>query len=373
MNGTKTNPKNDRIKREYLIWLKEAKQRSAATVEQVRYAIDRLETYTGFKDFGTFNKDQALGFKQELLTTKAKRSGKTVSISTVHYTLQAIKDFLAWLHGRKEYRPRLVVADIAYLNLTTGEQRQAHASRPSKYASLDEYKAALFAMPAGTEVERRDQAVMALLLLTCMRDAAVVSLKLRHLSMDRQHVFQDPREVKTKFSKTIDTFFYPVGDDIVAIVQRWERFLVTEKLFGPDEPLFPKTLVAPNAQRSFTVLGVGREHWSDAAAVRKIFRSAFERVGLPYVVPHSVRHTLTQLSYKLQLNPEQFKVWSQNMGHDKPLTTLNSYGQVSIERQAEIMVSLRHHRPSALSEHALAEKIAEIVGSIILRNAAPKA
>src|ERR1035437_5258211 len=147
MNSTKTNPKNDRVKRDYLVWLKEAKQRSVTTVEQVRYAIDRLDTYTGFKDFGTFNKDQALGFKRELLATKAKRSGKTVSISTVHYTLQAIKDFLAWLHGCRDYRPRIPVPDIAYLNLTTGEQRQAHASRPRKYASLDEYRTALFAMP----------------------------------------------------------------------------------------------------------------------------------------------------------------------------------------------------------------------------------
>jgi hypothetical protein len=41
MNSTKTNPKNDRVKRDYLVWLKEAKQRSVNTVEQVRYAIDR--------------------------------------------------------------------------------------------------------------------------------------------------------------------------------------------------------------------------------------------------------------------------------------------------------------------------------------------
>jgi hypothetical protein len=63
----RTNPKNDRIKREYLIYLKDARQRSAATVEQVRHAIDRFETYIKFKDFGTFNKEQARGFKRALL------------------------------------------------------------------------------------------------------------------------------------------------------------------------------------------------------------------------------------------------------------------------------------------------------------------
>jgi hypothetical protein len=63
---------NDRVKREYLIDLRDARQRSAATVDQVRTAIDRLEIYTGFKDFGTFNKDQALGFKKALLATNTK-------------------------------------------------------------------------------------------------------------------------------------------------------------------------------------------------------------------------------------------------------------------------------------------------------------
>src|SRR6266850_6051031 len=95
-----SNSKNDRAKREYLIYLKDARQRSSATVEQVRHAIDRLEAYTGFKDFGTFNKDQGLGFKRALLASKAQRSGMPISIATAHHVLQTIRDFLAWLQGR---------------------------------------------------------------------------------------------------------------------------------------------------------------------------------------------------------------------------------------------------------------------------------
>jgi integrase len=363
MSDPKSNPKNDRVKREYLIGLKEAMQRSPATVEQVRHAIDRLESYTGFKDFGTFNKDQALGFKRALLATNARRTGKPVSLATVLHILQAIKEFLAWLHGQQGYRRRINPAHIAYLNLTTGEERQAHASTPKKYASLEEYRAALFAMPAGTDIERRDQAILAMMLLTCMRDAAVVSLKVRHLSMERQHVFQDPRVVNTKGSKSIETFFYPVGDDVVAIVRDWARFLVADRQFGPDDPLFPKTVVGPDAQRNFTAQGFGREHWANATAVRKIFRKAFEGVGLPYVNPHSIRDTLTQLAYKLELTPEQFKAWSQNMGHDKPLTTLNSYGHVSVERQGTIIASLGRQKPGSAPDDAMAEKIAEKVAA----------
>ena len=85
MTCLKTNPRNDRAKRDYLVWLKEAKQRSPATVEQARHAIDRLETYTGYKDFGTFNKDQAIAFKAALLASNGERTGKLISLATVHH------------------------------------------------------------------------------------------------------------------------------------------------------------------------------------------------------------------------------------------------------------------------------------------------
>src|SRR6476469_1170970 len=107
MKPLRSNPQNDRAKRDYLIYLKEARQRSPATVEQVRHAIDRLEAYTGFKDFGSFTKEQALGFKRALLASKARRSGEPISRATAHHVLQALKEFLAWLHGRPGYRRRI--------------------------------------------------------------------------------------------------------------------------------------------------------------------------------------------------------------------------------------------------------------------------
>jgi len=360
MNTLKNNPLNDRMKRDYLVWLKEAKQRSATTVEQVRHAIDRLEVYNDYKDFGTFNKEQARAFKQALLETKNQRSGKTISISTVHHTLQAIKDFLAWLHEKPRYGRRIILSDIAFLNLTKGEERQARTSTPRKYASLQEYRTALFAMPTDTEIQRRDQAIMALLLLTCMRDAALISLKLKHIDVARKYVFQDPRQVKTKFSKAIETFFYPVGDDVIAILHEWAQFLIIEKGFGDDDPLFPKTINGHDAHQNFIPIGIGREHWTKANHVRVLFKSAFERVGMPYVNPHSIRNTLTQFAYTLKLSPEEFKAWSQNMGHDNPQTTYG-YGQVSIERQAEIIGRLTTKPTSALPDPSIAEQIAELV------------
>jgi len=368
VNTTKSNPKNDRTKRDYLIHLKEARQRSAATVDQARHAIDRLETYTSFKDFGTFNKDQAIGLKRTLLGTKAKRSEKPLSIATVHHILQAIKEFLVWLSSQPSYRRRIRPGDIAYLNLTAGEERQAHTTGPKIYASVEEYRTALFAMPAETDIERRDRALMALMVLTCMRDAAVVTLKVKHLDLNRRRVFQDPREVKMKFRKTIETVFYPIGDDVEAILRDWVTFLSSEERFGPNDPLFPKTHMRQGADFSFSIQELSREHWADAKPVRKVFRSAFERVGLPYVNPHSIRNTLTQLAYELKLHPMQLKAWSQNMGHDSPLVTVNSYGKLTIEQQAEIIDGLaKSKRDSRTSDDALIEGIAERVAEKLRR------
>ena len=129
-------------------------------------------------------------------------------------------EFLAWLHGRPGYCRRIDPSHISYLNLTTNDERVARATSPKSYATVEQYRAALLAMPTGNEVERRDQALLALLLLTAMRDTAVVGLKLKHISVERSHVFQDPREIKTKFRKAIETTFLPVGEDITAIVRR---------------------------------------------------------------------------------------------------------------------------------------------------------
>jgi len=55
----KFNAANERIKREYTEFLREADQKSEATVRGVEKAILRFEEYTGYCDFRRFNRDQA--------------------------------------------------------------------------------------------------------------------------------------------------------------------------------------------------------------------------------------------------------------------------------------------------------------------------
>ena len=71
-----------------------------------------------------------------------------------------------------------------------------------------------------------------------------------------------------------------------------------------------------------------------------IFREAFVSAGLPYFNPHRFRNTLVQLGQDVRMTPEQFKAWSQNLGHEKVLTTFLSYGEVACQRQGEIIRGL---------------------------------
>ena len=153
-------------------------------------------------------------------------------------------------------------------------------------------------------------------------------------------VGQDAREVRTKNSKTFTTYFFPVGDDIRQIVADWTEYLREELLWGNDDPLFPATDIAVGTLRQFEAVGLRRTHWSTAAPIRAIFRRAFLKAGLPYFNPHSFRNTLARLGQTVCRTPEQFKAWSQNLGHEKVMTTFQCYGQVQDSRQREIIEGL---------------------------------
>jgi integrase/recombinase XerD len=112
------------------------------------------------------------------------------------------------------------------------------------------------------------------------------------------------------------------------------------------------------AGHHFEVAGLTRRHWSSAAPVRAIFRDAFEAAGLPYFNPHSLRNTLVQLGERHCRTPEDFKAWSQNLGHEEVMTTFYSYGQVGMRRQGEIIHGLAEPRRA---ERGNVEKIVEAV------------
>jgi hypothetical protein len=180
-------------------------------------------------------------------------------------------------------------------------------------------------------------------------------MKLKHVDLIANSVYQDAREVRTKFSKTFITFFFPVGDDIRGIVAEWVSCLREDKLWGNDDPLFPATHVAPGTTRHFEASGLKRDHWSSASPIRTIFRKVFVRAGLEYFNPHSFRNTLVQLGEVVCKTPEEFKAWSQNLGHEKVLTTFINYGEVACQRQGAIIRGLARPQEAVQPDAVIVE------------------
>ena len=337
---TKHNANNERIKRRYFAFLKEAKRHSEPTVDAAAKALDRFEVYAKHRDFKTFHVEQAIAFKKHLAEQKGQQSGEKLSKATLHATLTQLKRFFQWLAGQPGYKSRLKYSDAEYFNLSDKDTRVATAQREQKSPTLEQVKHVIAAMPTNTDIERRNRALIAFTLLTGARNRAIASMKLKHVDLVTNSVSQDAREVKTKFSKTFNTFFLPVGDDIREIVVEWVNYLREEKLWGNDDPLFPATHVALGTACKFEAAGLTRGHWRTTSPIRAIFRDAFVSAGLPYFNPHSFRHTLVQLGESVCRSPEQFKAWSQNLGHENVLTTFLNYGEVACHRQGEIIRGL---------------------------------
>jgi len=334
---TSYNAANERMKRQYFAYLTEAQGHGEQTIDAVAKAIARFEAYTRYKDFKTFHIEQARAFKRDLADQRGHRSGEPLSKATLYATLTALKRFFIWLAGQPGYKSRISYSDAEYFNLSARETRIAKASRPPRVPTLEQIRHVIQTMPAITEIERRDRALIAFTILTGARDGAIASFNLRHIDLSEGKIDQDAREVRTKFSKSFVTTFFPVGDDISAVVADWVTYLRTVKLWGLDDPLFPATKVAIGDKLRFGVVGLDRKHWSNASPIRTIFKGAFGAAGVPYFNPHSFRKTLALLGGELCETPEQYKAWSQNLGHEHVLTTFTSYGDVSSHRQAEII------------------------------------
>jgi integrase len=357
--AAKYSPENERIKRQYLAYLQEAKRYSEHTVDAVAKALNRFEEYTRYRSFTAFHYEQAVAFKRHLAEQKGLRTGEKLSKATLHATLSSLKNFFFWLAGQPGYRGHFQYSDADYFNISEKERRVATAHRERRSPTLEQVRHVLQTMPAQTEVERRNRALVAFALLTGARDSAIASMKLKHVDMVEGCVHQDAREVKTKFSKTFTTYFFPVGGDARQIVEDWVRYLVEQKLWGSDDPLFPATRIALGTDGQFAPDGLEQTHWSNATPIRAIFRKAFERAGLPYFNPHSFRKTLARLGEEVCNSPEDFKAWSQNLGHEQVLTTFTSYGAVATDRQGAIIKGLNKEKTPQLQSGA--DDIAEAV------------
>lgn len=343
----KHHPRNVRIKRQYLIYLEEAKRLSPTSADQAAAAIDLFEAVNGFRDFAAFNIEQARKFKRHLDGAINPKTGSPLSKATIYSRLMALKEFFKWLAGQPGYKSKITYTDSDFFHPSNNDGRIANASREKPVPTLEQIRQVLSNMPHTTDLEMRDRALVAFTILSGARDDAIASMLVKHVDVERRSVFHDARSVRTKNRKTYVSTFNPVGPEVEEIVAKWVSHLTTIKLFGPSDPLFPATEMGLDAKKQFGPVGLSRRCWTSAGSIRRIFRQAFERAGLPYFHPHLFRKTLALLGQQICKSPEELKAFSQNLAHERVLTTFTSYGSLTEARQAEIMNAFAKPKPSS--------------------------
>jgi integrase/recombinase XerD len=336
----KNSTKNARTLYEYAKYLKEAKQLDQSTIDGAMKSISRFEESTNYLDFKKFRAKHAIAFKKHLFAQKSVLTGEKLSKATVLSAIRHLKMLFQFLVTQKGFRAKINYSDIEYFNLSEKDTRIGNTKRKRNVATIEQIMQTLEVMPCSTAMEMRDRALVAFIILTGARDSAVASAKIKHIDIAEQSFYQDAREVNTKFSKTFTTYFFPVDELPSTIITEWIEYLIKELGFKQGDPLFPKTKLAHNKNQQFEAVGLLKEHWSNANPIRKVFKQAFEAVGLSYFNPHSFRNTLVRLGENLCRTPEEFKAWSQNLGHESVLTSFYSYGDVPDYKQAELLRKL---------------------------------
>lgn len=331
------NPCNERIKRRYFRYLREARGLAPATINNAGLAIASFEQFTSARCFKKFTHEHAVAFKRHLWTRGGKRASELSARATVVSKLRQVQQFFRWLADQDGYRSKIRYSDLEYFNPRGRDATLVRARREKQAPSVQQVCHVIECLPSTTDTERRNKALITLALLTGARVAALSSLKLKHVRSDGLGIDQDAREVQTKFAKTQTTFFFPVGDDLRLGFLGYVQHLQGVLRFGPSDPLFPATLQIVGEDHQFRVDGLTRHHWKTTDPIRTIFRSAFSAAGLPYYSPHTLRNCLTALGQRICRTPEEMKAWSQNLGHDEVLTTLTSYGAIPLQRQAELV------------------------------------
>jgi site-specific recombinase XerD len=359
----KYNAENERVKREYIMHLRLAKGKQEATIDSVLKAIDRFERSTGFRSFKSFHIEQAKAFRAKLLDQPSVRGQTHLSAATMTSTLRNLKAFFIWLAERPGYKSRVSFADAEYFTPTMAHARIAGAERESRVPTLEQFQAVIEQMPFETLVQCRDRAIIAFLPLSGARCGSIPTFKMKHVDLTSTTVFHDARDVKTKGAKTFTSVLFPVGDFFLEVFRTYVERLKVELLFAPDDPLFPAPEIGHGAECGFTVLGLSRNQWRNGSPIRRIVRNAFEGAGFDYPNPHKVRKTLARLGEQRIRTPEEWKAWTQNLGHENEMTTFRGYGQVPFQRQTEIMCGFERDPATAGVDKQIA-KLEQIVSDL---------
>lgn len=363
---TKLNVNNIKVMRRYLDRLRQARGLSEATVVSIERALHKYDEFIGGLDYKTFSTSRATAFRKWL--QERQHNGKPISAGTAYHVIRQVHEFFMWLSGESGYRSKITPNMVSYLSLDLKTVRQATSEKLVNAPTLEYVVKLAESIDPANEINLRDRALIAFLLLSGMRVLAVVSLPVGCFDPETMVIDQSPSKgVRTKYGKTIISRLLPFDNQLVDYVLDWHKYLTSVKLYKQTDPLFPRTKMSAAVDGpTFEAVGVEPEFWVTAKPVRRILSERSEHAQLPYHNPHSFRHSTIQLGLRFCKSAEATKALSQNVGHKHVDTTLSTYGNLNTERVLEVLggTDFTGKKPGNLSKEQLREMIAALQAAL---------
>ena len=132
--------------------------------------------------------------------------------------MAALKAFFQWLVGQPGFKSRLTYSDADFFSLSLKDTAIAKTPNEERIPTLDQIRHVLANMPIGSDIEKRNRALIAFMLLQGARDNAIASMRLKHIDLVDSKILQDARQVSTKFSKTFPTYFSLANVQAIIVV-----------------------------------------------------------------------------------------------------------------------------------------------------------
>ncbi len=319
--------KNEVIKREYFNHCRNAQGFAESTINKYAQCIFKWQECFENEDFAAFTRERCDDFKKYL--KKMAEKNKT-TLSNQYDILRHLKKFFLWLSEQPGYE-KIKKTDLEYLRLSKKETSIALERKDKEYPTLKEIQSIVHNIPSNNEIEQRDRALIAFLILTGMRIAAAISLPMQSFNPHSLSIEQNPAiGVKTKNSKKILSTFLPIDwDEGEKIFLTWFEYLANVRKFGAQKPIFP-------TNKDFSSRYVSDQFWHSTNPARKIIQERCREANVPYYNPHSFRHAAVAFMSEKGLTEADKRAISLVIGHENIGTTFGSYGYGSLTPQEAV-------------------------------------
>lgn len=313
---------------------KEAKGYSERTCIDYENAVLEYEKFDNYNNLANFIKDKAIAYKNQL-------RNNNYSISSINKKLNALKIFYTFAHLQPSYKTKININDIQYLNLTRAEKAMLNSHKTRDFGTHQQLCIAINNIKINTEVDLRDKVILIILYCTGIRVGALISLPIKCLDIFEWNIYQYPKEgVNTKFTKTIDSYFFNFNQEWRDTVKEYVN-LLKEKGFGYNDPLFPSTKLE-HKRGTYCYVGenLDKKFWESTSSLSKIVKKRFAEAGLPAFSPHSIRHSFVVELLNRCSTGIQIKAVSQHLGHEHLETTLGCYGTLDKQHLFDILKNI---------------------------------